>query len=90
MLTMFKHFFKVLAPNPIPSTLHVLPYMESVLDAELYDKLRYSILDVTKYAYISDGYILDLLQYLSDSNLVELTSITPVSATGTVYFIKRL
>lgn len=78
-----------LVSNPIKEILLILPYADTVLDAELYDTLREILLPKLKYA-SSDRFILSFLEYLSENNVIKLTSIRPVSATGKIYLIKRL
>lgn len=75
--------------NPIREILLILPYTDTVLDAELYDKLRIILLSKLRQA-SSDKFILDFLHYLDENSVIKLTSINPVSATGTIHFIKRL
>ena len=75
--------------NPLAEILGLLPYTESVVEPELYDKIRAVIYTATNLR-VTDSYIILLLSYLTDSNVVSLTSISPVSATGKIYFIRKI
>lgn len=75
--------------NPLAEILETLPYTERVVEPELYDKIR-AIVFKTINIQVTDSYIILLLSYLTDSGVVSLTSITPVTATGKIYFIRKI
>ena len=75
--------------NPLGYILDHIPYTETALGPEIFDKVRESIAATTDVGLVTDSYIVLLLSYLTDAGLVSLTSINPVSSTGKIYFIKR-
>lgn len=76
--------------SPLGYILDHIPYTEEVLGPDLYDKIRESIASTTDVGLVTDSYIVLLLSYLTDAGLVSLTSITPVTATGKIYFIRKI
>lgn len=75
--------------NPLGYILDHIPYTETVLGPDLYDKIRESIAATTDVGLVTDSYIVLLLSYLTDAGLVSLTTVNPVSSTGKIYFIKK-
>lgn len=75
--------------NPLGYILDHIPYTETVLGPDLYDKIRESIADITDVGLVTDSYIVLLLSYLTDAGLVSLTTVNPVSSTGKIYFIQK-
>lgn len=75
--------------NPLGYILDHIPYTETVLGPDLYDKIRESIAATTDVGLVTDSYIVLLLSYLTDAGLVSLTTVNPVSSTGKIYFIQK-
>ena len=76
--------------NPLEEILELLPFTERVVEPDLYDSIRNVIAKTNNNLLVPDTYIILLLSYLTDANIVSLTSISPVSATGKIYFIRKI
>lgn len=63
--------------------LELIPYTVSVLDPKLLGLMQ----EITE---LPADYVVLLLEFLSEHDYVEIESISPVSATGKIYFIKRI
>lgn len=79
-----------LALNPIARVLEVLPHTEAALDPKLLDSIAFALKYHVPPEILSNEYIVMLLAYLTDKELVLLAKIVPVSSTGNIYFIKKL
>ena len=89
--SLLKNFFAVLVvANPLAEILELLPFTERVVEPDLYDSIRNAIAKTNNNLLVPDTYIILLLSYLTDANIVSLTSISPVSATGKIYFIRKI
>ena len=88
---LLKNFSAVLVvANPLAEILELLPFTERVMEPDLYDSIRNAIAKDNNNLLVTDTYIILLLSYLTDANIVSLTSISPVSATGKIYFIRKI
>ena len=79
----------VLANNPIPAILELIPEKEVVLDPELLDSMRLVITTITAARNISNSFIILLLAHISDNKLIHLSKINSVSSPGLIYFVKK-
>ncbi len=76
-------------PNPLKEILHLIPYTETVLDEDIFDKIRIVLIKHDK-ANVLDNYISLLLAFLAEHDLLKMTIITPVSVIGKITLIKKI
>lgn len=78
----------VQSPNPIPEILDLIPPQGTVLSLLLAEEMRTIIAKCTN-KIVSNGYVIMLLAYLKDNNLLEVEELTWPSVAGNIFIIKR-
>jgi hypothetical protein len=77
--------------NPLPSILEIIPMEVTLVDSQLLDKIRITLIGCGVPAHeVSDAYIMLLLHYLHDNNYTELQTVTISNVSGWVFLIKRI
>lgn len=74
--------------NPLPEIVALIPEKISILTLELTDKIRSLIYKHTKHT-VDDGYILNLIAYLTTHDVIESKELTWKDMQGSVILIKR-
>ena len=74
--------------NPLPKIVELIPTGISILTLELADKIRQAIYKSTKHT-VDDGYIVNLIAYLTTNNIIESKELTWHNMEGSVILIKR-
>jgi hypothetical protein len=74
--------------NPLPEIVALIPEQISILTLELSDKIRAVIYKHTKYR-VDDGYIINLIAYLTTHDVIESKELTWKDMQGSVILIKR-
>ena len=74
--------------NPIPEILRLIPTEGTVLSLLLAEEMRLIVQKHTK-SIVSNGYIILLLDHLSDHNLISVEELTWPSVAGNIFILKR-